>query len=150
MNRIVNIKIINPKLKEIKYASNEAAGVDLCACIDDAIIVQPGEIVKIPTGIQISANDTDKHPCCFLMFGRSGLGAKYGITLANSVGVIDSDYRGEIIAAIINNSNKAYIIEPMDRVAQLVLVPIERMNFNYVDDLDSTQRGTGGFGSTGK
>ena len=147
--RNVKIKIINPLVKDIAYASSEAAGVDLRACIYEPITIHPHEIVKVPTGIAVSAEGAQEHPFCYLLFGRSGLGVKHGITLANSVGVIDSDYRGEIVAGLINTSEKPYTIQPLDRIAQLVMMPIERMSFTIVDELDKTERGTGGFGSTG-
>lgn len=152
----VNVKILNPMLNEtdIGYASAQAAGVDLRACIDKPITIKPHQIVKIPTGIAIAAelsteNPFEDGPFCYLLFGRSGLGVKHGITLANSVGVIDADYRGEIVAGLINHSDEPFTINPLDRVAQLVMMPINLMAFNFVNELDETVRGAGGFGSTG-
>jgi len=152
----VNVKILNPMLHEadISYASEQAAGVDLRACIDKPIIIKPHQIVKVPTGIAIAAElGEDKsfvdNPFCYLLFGRSGLGVKHGITLANSVGVIDADYRGEIVAGLINHSDEPFTINPLDRVAQLVMMPINLMAFNFVTELNDTARGSGGFGSTG-
>ena len=150
MIRNVKIKIMDDRLTDINYASAEAAGVDLRACIDEPMVIEPGKICKIPTGIALSAEDAVARPFAYLLFGRSGLGVKHGITLANSVGVIDSDYRGEIVAGLINQSDEPYTVQPMERVAQLVLVPIERMSFSVAQELDETVRGAGGFGSTGK
>ena len=150
MIRNVKVKILDPRVDEINYASAEAAGVDLRACIDESVTLEPGKVYKIPTGIALSAEDANTRPFAYLLFGRSGLGVKHGITLANSVGVIDSDYRGEIVVGLINQCNEPYTVEPMERVAQLVLVPIEKMAFTIVPELDETERGAGGFGSTGK
>lgn len=148
--RDVKIQIINSMAKEPIYSSPEAAGVDLVACIDSPIELTHGNIVRVPTGIKLAAEDSINRPFCYFLCGRSGLGAKHGITLANSVGIIDSDYRGELIVGLINNSNENYTINPGDRIAQLIFVPIERMNFNIVNQLDNTERGSGGFGSTGR
>jgi dUTP pyrophosphatase len=149
----VNVKILNDKLKasNIGYATEQAAGVDLRACIDEPITISPHQIVKIPTGIAIAADGENyaEMPFCYLLFGRSGLGVKHGITLANSVGVIDADYRGEIVVGLINHSDEAFTINPLDRVAQLVMMPINIMSFNFVSELNETNRGSGGFGSTG-
>lgn len=150
MIRNVKVKILDERVKEINYASAEAAGVDLRACIEEPVTLEPGKVYKIPTGIALSAEDATTRPFAYLLFGRSGLGVKHGITLANSVGVIDSDYRGEIVVGLINQCTETYTVQPMERVAQLVLVPIERMSFGIVEELDETERGAGGFGSTGK
>ena len=129
-----------------KRATEGSAGIDLCACIDEPITIAAGEIVKIPTGIA-SSIPVD---CVSLIFARSGLAVKEGIALANSVGVVDSDYRGEIIVGLINHSKKDYTINPGDRIAQLVVMPVCLLPVEVVDSLDSTERGDGGFGSTGK
>lgn len=129
-----------------KRATEGSAGIDLCACIENDIIVNPGEIVKIPTGIACSVPPT----CVSLLFARSGLSVKHGIALANSVGVIDSDYRGEIIAALINNSKMPYTVTSGERIAQLCVMPICCLPIELCDSLEETLRGDGGFGSTGK
>ena len=110
------------------------------------VIIQPGERAMIPTGIAIS---TGRDDVVAIMAGRSGLGAKHGITLANSIGVIDSDYRGEICATLINNSKEPFKVSDGDRIAQLMFMPVYQAAFLPVDELDETERGTGGFGSTG-
>jgi dUTP pyrophosphatase len=123
-----------------------SAGFDLTANIPQAIGLQPGVPTKIPTGIAI---EPEKRDCVALLFSRSGL-AEHGITLANSVGVIDSDYRGEILTYLINNSNDVYIVEPGDRVAQLVFLNTVPIELELVESLTPTVRGDGGFGHTGR
>lgn len=129
-----------------KRATQYSAGVDLCACIDTPITLQPQEITKIPTGFAVSPSD--KNVALFI-FARSGLATKYGIALANGVGVVDADYRGELCVALINQGNDAFTIENGMRIAQLVAIPICYPSCNLVSILDDTQRGTDGFGSTG-
>lgn len=147
----LKIKALSPKLgHEIPfpaYATGGAAGMDLRACIDEALTIAPGERVKVPTGFAIALPGPGY---VALLFARSGLAIKHGITVPNCVGVIDSDYRGEVIAALINLSDTPYTVEPGDRVAQLVILPVERAHIREVDELDDTGRGAGGFGSTGK
>lgn len=152
MNRELNIKILNPILETVDVpATIESAAFDLRACIDKPVTIYPeSDPVIIPFGIAIEGKDTDKFPCVYLIFTRSGLGVKHGITLSNSVGVIDTDYRGEIMGGFINNSSKPYIINPLDRVAQLVIFPIDKPIINIVHEISATSRGIGGFGSTGK
>ena len=127
-------------------ASAGAAGLDLHASIDNTVTLKPGERQMIPCGVAVEI------PRGFvgLIFGRSGNGAKYGVTLANSVGVIDEDYRGELKATLINHGDKDFTIEPGDRICQLVLVPYAAAELNQVEELSSTDRGEGGYGSTGK
>ena len=130
-----------------KYATENSAGADLSACIDEEYTLKAGEIKMIPTGIAISP----KCPSCVaLIYGRSGLGCKKGITLANCVGVVDSDYRGEINVALVNHSSEDYTIKPGERIAQIVFTPVMQGVFTEVSELDATERGEGGFGSTGK
>ncbi len=137
----LKIKAVSPKIgTDIPfpfYASAGAAGMDLCACMDEPVTIAPRQIVSLPTGIAIALPSADY---VALVFARSGLGIKHGVALANGVGVIDSDYRGEIRVGLVNQSDVPYTIQPGDRVAQL-----ER-----VETLDETERGAGGFGSTGK
>ncbi|MEF9984035.1 MAG: dUTP diphosphatase [Oscillospiraceae bacterium] len=129
-----------------KRATQYSAGLDLFAHIDQPIEIATGEIAKIPTGIAIEI----ENGTAGFVFGRSGLGIKNGISPANAVGVIDSDYRGEIIVGLINNSNEKYTIEPDDRIAQLIVMKIELPEIVECDELCETSRGEGGLGSTGK
>ncbi len=132
---------------EPKRATSGSAGMDLCACIDNPITLNPGERVFVPCGIAISLPSSDY---VALLFGRSGLGVKHGIMLSNGVGVIDSDYRGEIKASLLNIGNESYTINPGERICQLVIMRVENFPLVQVDKLDATERGLGGFGSTGK
>lgn len=130
-----------------KRATNGSAGMDLYACIEEAVTIAPGELLTIPTGIAVQL------PCeeyAVFIFARSGLGIKHGICLSNGVGVVDSDYRGEICVGLCNVGRKSYTIEPNERIAQMVVMPVSVMDIQEVSALDSTLRGTGGFGSTGK
>jgi len=149
MSIIVDYKILNPIIKEHlpKYASEGSAGLDLRACIEHVQTLNPSETFLIPTGISIFIKDPSY---AGLILPRSGLGHKHGIVLGNLVGLIDSDYQGELLISCWNRSNKAVLINPLERIAQLVLVPIMQAKFNLVDDYDATNRGSGGFGSTGK
>lgn len=145
---------IRVKIKKVRdqslalpaYATAASAGVDLCADLVDSLTVNPGENVKIPTGLAIEL--PGPHVVA-LVFARSGLASRYGIGLTNSVGVIDSDYRGEIQVLLQNLGPKAIIVNPGDRIAQLVFMPIFKAVFEEVAELGETARGTGGFGSTG-
>ena len=147
----LKLKPLSPKLgKEIPlpaYATAGSAGMDLRACIDEPLTIQPMERVKVPAGFAISLPGPEY---VALIFARSGLGIKSGITLPNCVGVIDSDYRGEIIVALTNLSKEPYTIQPGDRVAQLVIMPVTQADISVVDELDNTERVAGGFGSTGR
>lgn len=128
-------------------ATGGSAGLDLCAALSAPVIIAPGEIKAVPTGIAIALPGEDT---VGLIYARSGLAVKHGITLANSVGVIDSDYRGEIIVGLINLSAQAYTIEPGERIAQLVVAPVCPAAVKTVGDLGDTGRASGGFGSTGR
>ena len=147
----LKIKPLSPKVgKEIPfpaYATAGSAGMDLRACIDEPMTLRPRERVKVPAGFAIARPGPQ---WVAFIFARSGLGIKSGITLPNCVGVIDSDYRGEIIVALTNLSDTDYTIQPGDRVAQLVIMPVTQADINVVDELDETERGAGGFGSTGR
>lgn len=127
------------------YGSEEAAGADLYACIDAPITIEPHQTVFIPTGLSMALPQKTGG---FIM-ARSGLACKKGLAPANKVGLIDSDYRGEFMVALHNHSNVAQTVEPKERIAQLVIVPVLTPEYEQVDELDSTQRGAGGFGSTG-
>ena len=149
MKIIVDYKILNPAIKEHlpRYASEGSAGLDLRACVEHVQTLNPGETFLIPTGIAIFIKDPNY---AGLILPRSGLGHKHGIVLGNLVGLIDSDYQGELLISCWNRSSKSFLINPLERIAQLVLVPIMKAEFNLVEDFDTTNRGTGGFGSTGK
>ncbi len=144
----INLKI--KKLRENaiipKRATSGSAGLDLSACITEKVDIHPGEILKIPTGIAIQIFDNNY---AAMIFARSGLGIKHGISLANGVGVIDSDYRGEICVGLINLSSETFTIEPNQRIAQMILMPVSTCNVIEVEEIDETNRGTNGFGSTG-
>ena len=128
------------------YGSPEAAGADLYACLDAAVTISPGETVFIPTGLAMEV----PKGCAGLIYARSSLGAKRGLAPANKVGVIDSDYRGEVSVALHNHGNAPHIINPQDRIAQLLITPVFTPNYQEAEELSDTYRGTGGFGSTGK
>lgn len=149
MNKVeVNIKFLdNNKEKKVPfYASQGAAGMDLTACLEESVTLKPLERALIPTGIAISL-PSEKYGA--FIFARSGLASKHGITLANCVGVVDSDYTGEIKVALVNLSNNEYTIENGERIAQMVIMEVNQANFTVVDELAKTERGSGGFGSTG-
>ena len=129
------------------YASAGAAAMDLCACMDEAVTIAPQQIVSLPTGIAIALPSAEY---VALVFARSGLGIRHGVALANGVGVIDSDYRGEIRVGLVNQSQTPYTVQPGDRIAQLAVMPVVRAGLEITDTLDETGRGAGGFGSTGK
>lgn len=146
----LKIKAVSDKIgKDIPYpfyATAGAAAMDLCACVDEPVEVAPRALVSIPTGIAIALPSAEY---VALVFARSGLGIKHGIALSNGVGVIDSDYRGEIQVGLTNLSHTPYTISPADRIAQLAVVPVVQVNPVPVENLDETERGSGGFGSTG-
>ena len=141
----IAVQKLTPQAQLPYYATPESAGGDLCACIEKNIVIQPGECTPIGTGIAMEI------PSGFagFIYGRSGLGVKHGIIPGNCVGVIDSDYRGEIIVGLRNTSSQPFTIEPGQRIAQIVLSPISTAEFIVCENLSDTQRGTGGFGSTG-
>ncbi len=141
------IKRLSEKASVPERATPGSAGLDLRACIDAPIVINPRDIVTIPTGIAIALPDEN---LVALIFARSGLSIKHGIALANSVGVIDSDYRGELCVGLINNSNSPYTISPNERIAQLVVMPVSNLIPEICDELPETSRGEGGFGSTGR
>ena len=147
----LKIKALSPKIgTEIPaphFATPGSAAMDLCACIDEPITLSPHERRRIPHGIAIALPSPDY---VALVFARSGLATRDGITLANCVGVIDSDYRGPLMTPLINHSDVPYTIQPGDRVAQMMVVPVIQPTVSFVDELDETERGTGGFGSTGR
>ena len=143
----LKIKLLSDDVIPPEYATRGAAGMDLCAHIDEIMEIAPGETLRVPTGIAIALPDANH---VALVCARSGLSVKHGINLANSVGVIDSDYRGEIIVALYNQSDRTYAIEPGERIAQLLIMPVETPDLCVVDSISETERGAGGFGSTGR
>ena len=147
MHRI-DVKILDERLRDHPphYATPGAAGLDLRACIDAPIHLLPGHTVLVPTGIAIHLADPG---LAAMILPRSGLGHKHGIVLGNLVGLIDSDYQGQIFVSTWNRGNAAFNIDPMERLAQLVVVPVVQVAFNVVDEFPASDRGGGGFGSTG-
>ena len=141
----IQVKKLNPKAILPTYGSAEAAGADLYACIEEDVTIQPGQTVMIPTGLSMEL----PRGYAGLIYARSGLACKRGLAPANKVGVIDSDYRGEICVGVIKQTDPEYTIEPYERIAQMVIEPVELPEIVEVDSLDDTDRGAGGFGSTG-
>ena len=147
----LKIKALSEKIgREIPlphFATGGAACMDLCACTDESITLNAGEHHLVPTGIAIALPSAEY---VALVFARSGLGIKKGVCLSNGVGVIDSDYRGEIGVGLVNLGDAPYTVQPGDRIAQLMVVPVVQPTLTVVDTLDETERGAGGFGSTGR
>lgn len=147
----LKIKAVSPKIgTEIPfpyYASAGAAAMDLHACIDEPVLLKAGARCTVPTGIAIALPDAGY---VALVFARSGLGIKKGVCLSNGVGVIDSDYRGEVAVGLLNTGAEDYLIRPGERIAQMAVVPVVQAELEQVDELDDTARGAGGFGSTGR
>ncbi|MBN8454715.1 dUTP diphosphatase [Accumulibacter sp.] len=144
----VDIKLLDARLRAQPphYATPGSAGLDLRACIDQPLIIAPGATHLIPTGIAIHLGDPG---LAAMILPRSGLGHRHGIVLGNLVGLIDSDYQGEIMVSTWNRGQEPFTLRPLDRLAQLVVVPVLQMSFNVVDDFAASARGDGGFGSTG-
>lgn len=147
--RKIDIKILDARLHEQlpAYATPGSAGLDLRACIEQPMTINPGETSLIPTGIAIHLADTG---LAALVLPRSGLGHKHGIVLGNLVGLIDSDYQGQILVSCWNRGQTSFQLNPLERIAQLVIVPVIQVEFNRVDSFDQSHRGEDGFGSTGK
>jgi dUTP pyrophosphatase len=145
----LDVKILDPRLNDNlpQYATAGAAGLDLRACIDRPIELKPGATELIPSGIAIHLTDPG---LAAMVLPRSGLGHKHGIVLGNLVGLIDSDYQGQIFVSLWNRGGSAFTLNPMERIAQLVVVPVLQVKLNVVDDFSASERGAGGFGSTGK
>jgi dUTP pyrophosphatase len=145
----IDLKIIDARLRDQlpSYATPGSAGLDLRACLDAPLILAPNTWQLVPTGIAIYVKDP---AYAALILPRSGLGHKHGIVLGNLVGLIDSDYQGQLMVSAWNRSTVAFTIEPMERIAQLVIVPVVQARFNVVEDFPPTLRGEGGYGSTGK
>lgn len=145
----VDVKILDPRLLENPpaYGTPGSAGIDLRACIEHNMIVNPGQCELIPSGIAMHIGDPQY---AAMILPRSGLGHKHGIVLGNLVGLIDSDYQGQIFVSIWNRGSTPFTLVPLERMAQLVIVPVMQVQFNIVSEFPLSQRGTGGFGSTGK
>ncbi len=144
----IAVRILDPRLADQlpRYATPGSAGLDLRACIDHALTVEAGQAVMVPTGLAIHLDDPGY---CAMILPRSGLGHRHGIVLGNLVGLIDSDYQGPLQISCWNRSSEPYILQPLDRVAQLVIVPVQQVEFDLVDAFTESVRGAGGFGSTG-
>ena len=142
----IRVKKLNPNAKLPTYGSSEAAGADLYACLDETVTIQPGEVFWVPTGIALEV----PKGCAGLVYARSSMGAKRGLAPANKVGVVDSDYRGEIRVVLLNHSQQPQTLQPGERVAQFVITPVLTPAYEEVTELSDTDRGAGGFGSTGK
>ena len=149
MQTKVQVKILDEIMREQlpQYATTGSAGLDLRACLTEAMVIQPGQTELIPTGMAIHIQD---NTLCGMILPRSGLGHKHGIVLGNLVGLIDSDYQGQLFISIWNRSQTAFTLNPMERIAQLVIVPVVQVGFEVVADFGDSSRGAGGFGSTGK
>ena len=147
--RTIDIKILDPRLRGQlpAYATSGAAGLDLRACIDQPLVLEPGHTELIPAGLAIHLADPG---LAAVILPRSGLGHKHGIVLGNLVGLIDSDYQGQLYVSTWNRGSSPFTIEPMERLAQLVVVPVVQVRLNVVDEFDESSRGAGGFGSTGR
>jgi dUTP pyrophosphatase len=147
----LQVKILDKRIGDTMplpaYATEGSAGMDLRACIDEAITLEPGQTELIPTGLAIHIADPN---LCAMILPRSSLGHKHGIVLGNLVGLIDSDYQGQLFVSCWNRGNTAFTLEPSERLAQLVLVPVVQAQLEVVDEFDQTDRGEGGFGSTGR
>lgn len=141
------VKRLDPRVQLPAYQTPGAAAMDLAALLDAPVTIAPRQLVSIPTGLAIALPDAG---WVALVFARSGLGIKHGIALSNGVGVIDSDYRGELKVGLINLSDEPYTIQPGDRIAQLMVVPVGQAAVHELEELPPTDRGAGGFGSTGK
>ncbi len=147
--KTIDVKILDQRMQDSlpAYATTGSAGLDLRACLDQPITIEPGETHLIPTGLAIHI----RNPAyAAMILPRSGLGHKHGIVLGNLVGLIDSDYQGQLMVSTWNRGQTAFTLNPMERLAQLVIVPVLQVAFNVVEDFDSSARGTDGFGSTGK
>ena len=145
----LDVKILDPRMRDQlpQYATAGSAGLDLRACIDKPITLAPGQTELVPTGIAIHLADPG---LAAVVLPRSGLGHKHGIVLGNLVGLIDSDYQGQLFVSTWNRGNTPFVLNPMERLAQLVVVPVVQVELNVVEDFSQSPRGVGGFGSTGK
>lgn len=147
--KTIDVKILDPRMQELlpAYATPGSAGLDLRACIDSPLVIEPGQTVLVPTGLAIHIGDPGY---AAMILPRSGMGHKNGIVLGNLVGLIDSDYQGQLMVSTWNRGQATFTLQPMDRLAQLIIVPVLQVGFNVVDEFPASDRGEGGFGSTGK
>jgi len=147
--RKLEVRILDDRIRGMlpQYATAGAAGLDLRACVDAPLTLRPGESQLVPSGIAIHLGDPG---FAAVVLPRSGLGAKHGIVLGNLVGLIDSDYQGQVLVSVWNRGNAAFTIQPLDRIAQLIVVPVVQVQFEVVEEFAASARGAGGFGSTGK
>ncbi len=147
--KTVELKILDERMRDQlpAYATSGSAGLDLRAAINEPLVIEPGQTQLIPTGLSIHIADPGY---AAMILPRSGLGHKHGIVLGNLVGLIDSDYQGPLMVSAWNRSQTTYTLQPMERLAQLVVVPVLQVQFNIVDEFNASERGSGGFGSTGK
>ncbi|GAB3459497.1 dUTP diphosphatase [Massilia terrae] len=147
--KTIDVKILDPRMKDQlpHYATGGSAGLDLRACLDAPVTLEPGQTVLVPTGLAIHIGDPGY---AAMILPRSGLGHKNGIVLGNLVGLIDSDYQGQLMVSTWNRGHATFTLQPMERLAQLVIVPVLQVGFNVVEEFASSDRGAGGFGSTGK
>lgn len=145
----IDLKILDPRMKDLlpSYGTPGSAGLDLRACIDQALTIKAGETILIPTGLAIHIGDP---AYAAMILPRSGMGHKNGIVLGNLVGLIDSDYQGQLMISTWNRGQSEFTLQPMERLAQLIIVPVLQVGFNIVDEFGESERGEGGFGSTGK
>lgn len=145
----LDLKILDARMRDYlpAYATPGSAGLDLRACLDAPLLLEPGQTVLVPTGLAVHVGDPGH---AALILPRSGLGHKHGIVLGNLVGLIDSDYQGELMISTWNRGHTTFTLNPMERLAQLVIVPVVQAQFNIVDEFAPSERGAGGFGSTGK
>ncbi|SMF46519.1 dUTP diphosphatase [Pseudogulbenkiania subflava] len=149
MKPVIDVKILDPRLHDSlpNYATAGSAGLDLRAAIDSPMEIKPGETQLIPTGMAIHLADPG---LAAMILPRSGLGHKHGIVLGNLVGLIDSDYQGQLFVSVWNRGHSNFALEPLERIAQMVIVPVVQVGFNIVDDFDASHRGENGFGSSGR
>ena len=143
---VIKIKKLRENAKIPFRATPGSAGMDLYACIEEPVLIEPQKIAVIPTGIAVELESADQ---VALIYARSGLAIKHGIAPANCVGVVDSDYRGEVCVGLVNQTDEPFTVQPQDRIAQMVIAPVELPRIEVVDELGGTERGAGGFGSTG-
>lgn len=148
--RPIELKILDPRVGDSiplpHYATDGSAGLDMRACIDEPLTVSPGETVLVPTGLAIHICDAG---LAAVLLPRSGLGHKHGLVLGNLTGLIDSDYQGQVFISCWNRGSKSYEIEPGERIAQMVFVPVQQVQFEIVDEFEDSDRGAGGFGHSG-
>jgi dUTP pyrophosphatase len=146
---VIDVKVLDPRMGEQlpSYATPGSAGLDLRACLDAPLVLEAGQAALVPTGLSIHIGDPG---LAAMLLPRSGLGHKHGIVLGNLVGLIDSDYQGPLMVSCWNRGSGAFTVQPMERIAQMVIVPVVQAAFRVVHDFEESHRGVGGFGSTGK